>query len=143
MLKSNGARPQWLAARRALGLAAAILCVVGFPLAAAAGEANGVVGEDARIVRGRDLAEAHCAVCHAIGPSDASPTRVNENTAFRRLYERYPIEMLVEAAKTGVVSGHDEMPGFDFALEDAQALLAYIDSLAPDQPGYVRKPAAH
>ncbi len=50
--------------------------------------------------------------------------------------------MLVDAAKTGIISGHDEMPGFDFTLEDAEALLAYIDSLAPDQPGYVSKPAS-
>jgi hypothetical protein len=45
--------------------------------------------------------------------------------------------MLEEAARTGRISGHDEMPGFDFTFEDAQALLAYIDSLAPDRPSYL------
>jgi mono/diheme cytochrome c family protein len=96
-------------------------------------------GEADQSARGREIAEAHCAVCHAVGLSDASPTEVNVETAFRLLYKRYPIEMLVEAAKTGSISGHDEMPGFDFTVEEAQALLAYIDSLAPDQPGYVRR----
>lgn len=101
--------------------------------------AGGEGGDGARLVHGRELAEAHCAVCHAIGPEDASPTRINEETAFRLLYKRYPIDMLVEAAKTGIISGHDEMPGFDFTVEEAHALLAYIDSLAPDQPGYVSR----
>jgi mono/diheme cytochrome c family protein len=98
-------------------------------------------GEADQIAQGRGIAKAHCAVCHAVGLTDASPTEVNVETAFRLLYKRYPIEMLVEAAKTGSISGHDEMPGFDFTVEDAQALLAYIDSLAPDQPGYVRRKA--
>ncbi len=104
-----------------------------------AGEADGGAAEKATIARGRAIAEAHCAVCHAIGESDASPTAINVETAFRLLYKRYPIEMLVEAAKTGSISGHDEMPGFDFTVEEAQALLAYIDSLAPDRPGYVTR----
>ena len=103
----------------------------------AGASAGGEDGDGARIVRGREIAEAHCAVCHAIGLEDASPTQVNEETAFRLLHKRYPIEMLVQAAKTGVISGHDEMPGFDFTVEEAHALLAYIDSLAPGHPGYV------
>ena len=94
---------------------------------------------DARLARGRVLAEAHCSVCHAVGAVDASPTWVNSNTAFRLLHERYPIAMLVEAAKTGQISGHDEMPEFDFSLQDIDALLSYIDSLAPDRPGYADK----
>lgn len=93
--------------------------------------------EAERLERGRLLAEAHCAVCHAIGLDDESPARANDDAPFRRLHERYPIPMLVEAAKTGSISGHDEMPGFDFPPEDMSALLAYIDSLAPGTTGYV------
>jgi mono/diheme cytochrome c family protein len=111
---------------------AAFLSVLSSASGSSAGEAD-------QIAQGRGIAEVHCAVCHAVGLTDASPTEVNVETAFRLLYKRYPIEMLVEAAKTGSISGHDEMPGFDFTVEDAQALLAYIDSLAPDQPGYVRR----
>jgi mono/diheme cytochrome c family protein len=116
---------------RMLGLAAvlSVLC----------GVSGSSAGEADQTARGREIAEAHCVVCHAVGLTDASPTAVNVETAFRLLYKRYPIEMLEEAAKTGSISGHDEMPGFDFTIEEAQALLAYIDSLAPDQPGYVRR----
>lgn len=88
--------------------------------------------------RGLAIAAENCSACHAIGLDDESPTRANENTAFRQLHERYPIAMLVEAAKTGLISGHDEMPEFHFERKDAEALLAYIDSLAPDKPGYTR-----
>ncbi len=97
----------------------------------------------ATLEKGRAIAEANCSPCHAVGLTDESPTRVNANTAFRILHERYPIPMLEEAAKTGSISGHDEMPGFDYSLEDARALLAYIDSLAPDKPGYVPRPDGH
>lgn len=92
----------------------------------------------ARLERGLAIAAENCSACHAIGLDDESPTRANENTAFRQLHERYPIAMLEEAAKTGLISGHDEMPEFQFEPEDAEALLAYIDSLAPDKPGYTR-----
>ncbi len=46
--------------------------------------------------------------------------------------------MLVDALATGVVSGHDEMPMFEFTGEEARALLAYIDSLHPDKPSYLQ-----
>ncbi len=87
---------------------------------------------------GRDIAEAHCAPCHAIEKDDASPTRTNENTAFRDLYKRFPIEMLIKAAKTGSIEGHDEMPAFDFSMDEMNALLTYIDSLAPAGTGKYR-----
>jgi hypothetical protein len=54
------------------------------------------------------------------------------------LHERYPIPMLVEASESGVISGHDEMPGFYLSLSDVRALLAYIDSLGPHDRVYVR-----
>lgn len=95
-------------------------------------------GKSSQIENGRDIAEAHCAPCHAIEKDDASPTRTNENTAFRDLYKRFPIEMLVKAAKTGSIDGHDEMPAFDFSMDEINALLAYIDSLAPAGTGKYR-----
>ncbi len=109
-------------------------------MGAAAGE-NAAAGRDtAAVARGRALAEAHCGACHAIGLNDESPTRINVETSFRDLWKRFPIPMLVEAARTGSISGHDEMPGFDFPLADAQDLLLYIDSLAPGNPGYLQSP---
>lgn len=116
--------------------------VLGLALQSGSGDAwaqDAKKGEvEARIARGLAIAAENCSACHAIGLDDESPTRVNENTAFRQLHERYPIAMLEEAAQTGKISGHDEMPEFQFEPEDAKALLTYIDTLAPDQPGYMR-----
>lgn len=92
---------------------------------------------EARLERGRAIAEARCSVCHAVGLTDESPTRINVNTAFRQLSERFPIPMLEDAARTGYISGHDEMPGFQFSMEDITALLTYIDSMAPAGARYV------
>ncbi|MFZ4809056.1 MAG: c-type cytochrome [Hyphomicrobiaceae bacterium] len=85
--------------------------------------------------RGQEIA-ARCARCHAIAANDDSPTRIT--IPFRNLGRRYPIAMLVEAAKTGTIDGHDEMPMFDLGPADMKALLAYIDRLNPEVPGYAR-----
>lgn len=108
---------------------------------ALAGPVPAYAGQDPTLLlkRGAAIAEAKCSVCHAVGPSGESPARANLDTPFHRLHERYPVPMLVEAAKTGQISGHDEMPGFEFAMDEIHALLAYIDSLAPGKPGYLTK----
>jgi hypothetical protein len=46
--------------------------------------------------------------------------------------------MLIDAQKTGIISGHDEMPMFELSRADMRALLAYIDSFAPEALRYVR-----
>jgi mono/diheme cytochrome c family protein len=115
---------------------AAVIAASSYTISIAACAAPDTSQQAVQLARGRVMAEAHCSVCHAVGESDPSPSWVNSNTPFRRLYERYPIAMLEEAASTGRISGHDEMPGFEFPLEDMAALLAYIDSQAPGKPGY-------
>ena len=91
-----------------------------------------------RLARGLAIAQTHCSPCHAIGKRDPSPTRVNENTAVRDLYRRYPIAMLLRALKTGTIEGHDEMPAFDLPATAMTDLLAYIDSLGPlKAPKYI------
>lgn len=90
---------------------------------------------EAQAKRGQDIAAGRCARCHAIGRDDPSPQRIT--IPFRDLSARYPVDMLVEAAKTGSISGHDEMPGFDLGHDDVRALLTYIDSFAPPDRRYV------
>ena len=98
-----------------------------------------LAGDQQRVRRGLVIAQQACSPCHAIGRSDASPTRINVNTALRDLHRRYPIAMLVTAARTGVIAGHDEMPEFRLSPSAARDLLVYIDSLSPDDaPKYTR-----
>jgi cytochrome c len=96
------------------------------------------VAEDAasQVARGRVLAETRCGRCHATGSTGDSPHRISP--AFRTFHEDFPIPMLADAAASGVLAGHDEMPMFEFSPKDAAALLAYIDSLSPGRPTYLQ-----
>jgi cytochrome c len=87
------------------------------------------------VARGRAIAEQRCAPCHAIGRDDERPHAIV--IPFRDLPTRFPIEMLVEAKATGVISGHDEMPMFELPRPDMAALLSYIDSFAPAHLRYI------
>src|SRR4051812_11875568 len=69
--------------------------------------------------RGERLVSAHCAMCHAIGRSDASA----HHTAppLRSVLQRYPMETLQESLVEGLTSGHPDMPTFRFTESDAAA----------------------
>lgn len=90
----------------------------------------------ATLERGRLIAEARCGRCHATGLTDTPPART---PPFRTLGQDYPLDMLTEAARTGVVGGHDEMPMFRFEIDEITALLSWIDHLNPSTAGYVTK----
>lgn len=126
-------------------LAVAIALLYASPAFAGAEPATKVPAQPAtsQIAEGEAIARARCAVCHAVGVDDESPTWANANTAFRALSERFPIAMLQQAASSGLVSGHDEMPGFQFSMDEITALLAYIDSLAPHDKRYLTSPVQH
>jgi mono/diheme cytochrome c family protein len=79
--------------------------------------------------RGRTIAKARCASCHAIGPRGKSP--MAEAPPFRELPKRYPVEHLAEALAEGIVVGHPAMPQFAFDPPEIDALLSYLRSLGP------------
>jgi len=111
---------------------------VAFALMSFAGTA--MAKDQSQLARGEAIARSKCGVCHAIGKSDSSPTRINVDTSFRDLYLRFPIPMLLNAAKTGYITGHDEMPGFSLSPLEISALLLYIDSMSPEgAPRYISK----
>ena len=115
-------------------------CLFGVTLAPILFAGTAMTKEQSRQVRGEEIARSKCGFCHAIGKSDSSPTRINVDTSFRDLHRRFPITMLLKAAKTGYIAGHDEMPGFSLSLSKITALLFYIDSLSPEgAPRYIAK----
>jgi cytochrome c len=77
--------------------------------------------------RGERLVSAHCAICHAIGRSGTSPHPVAP--PFRTLFQRYPLESLVESLGEGLTSGHPDMPTFVFSPGDVGAILSYLQSI--------------
>ena len=116
-------------ARFAVSVAAAFVSFLAMPPATDA--------EDGAVLkRGHAIAALKCAHCHAIGRDDERPHAIV--IPFRDLHVRYPIEMLLDAKTSGVIGGHDEMPMFELSREDMHALLSYIDSLAPREPGYAK-----
>lgn len=106
--------------RRAAALAALAAVAV---LVAGAVEAQ----EDPRIHRGRQFAEANCAMCHAIGRFGDSPLAIAP--PFRSLSLRYPVEDLEEALAEGIVTGHPTMPQVQLDAAQIADFLAYLKTL--------------
>jgi cytochrome c len=84
--------------------------------------------EDADLVKqGEALVSKECSRCHGIGRTDAS--RHPQAPPFRTLSKRYPIESLEEALGEGIISGHPDMPEFQFDADDVGAIIAYLKSI--------------
>lgn len=101
-------------------LCAGLVC-----LAILAGGA-GAMAEEATVERGRFVAEALCARCHAVGAQDESAHA--DAPAFRTLSERYPVAHLQEALGEGIVVGHD-MPEIALDPQDVGAFIAYLEAI--------------
>jgi cytochrome c len=81
------------------------------------------------VAKGRAIIEANCARCHAIGKGDTSQHR--EAPPFRVVVTRYAPDDLAEALAEGIMSGHPDMPQFVFQPAEIEALVAYLNTLAP------------
>lgn len=81
----------------------------------------------ATLKRGEALLTKNCAGCHAVGTTGDSPRA--GTPAFRTLGTKYPIDALEEALGEGLVSGHPDMPEFQFEARDVGAIIAYLKSI--------------
>lgn len=106
---------------RQLGLCAAFA----FALSACAASAQPEAPAD--IQAGARIAEANCAVCHAIGASGRSSHP--DAPPFRSLSANYPVRHLEEAFAEGILVGHPDMPEFTLEPQQIEALLSYIESV--------------
>lgn len=94
------------------------------------GNAGPMLEESASYVAaGKALVERHCATCHAVGASGASP--LAKAPPFRTLHARHPMQSLREPLTRGIAAPHDEMPKFRLPDGDIDKVLAYVNSLAP------------
>ena len=84
-------------------------------------------GEDEAVTRGRKIAEAACAPCHAIGLTGPSPKV--EAPLFRELGRKYPVEQLEETLAEGVVVGHPGMPQVKMREDEIAAFIAYLKTI--------------
>jgi mono/diheme cytochrome c family protein len=95
-------------------------------LATAGGMAAADDGAE-ELKQGEALLRRDCASCHAVGRAGQSPHK--DAPAFRMLGQRYPIESLEEALAEGIMSGHPDMPEFEFDAADVGAIIAYLKSI--------------
>ncbi|MGD9981374.1 MAG: cytochrome c [Hyphomonadaceae bacterium] len=77
--------------------------------------------------RGARLTQSQCGECHAIGATGESPAP--EAPPFRTLSRNYRVANLQEALAEGISVGHPAMPQFEFAPEDVDAIIAYLESI--------------
>jgi cytochrome c len=87
----------------------------------------------AQLARGHALAETRCGGCHAVARIGDSPAP--EAPPFRRLSQNYRVANLEEALAEGISVGHPAMPQFQFAPDDVDALIAYLQSIQDDPHG--------
>jgi cytochrome c len=99
-----------------------VVCALLLLLAATAGNADDEVTQ-----RGRTLAEALCAGCHAIGRDGDSPHA--QAPAFHALDQRMDLDAFMDRLREGITTGHPDMPTFRFRREDARAFVRYIRSI--------------
>lgn len=100
------------------------------------------LAQDALVREGQVLVEGYCADCHAIGLAGDSPHP--EAPPFRTLHERYAVDWLSEALVEGLVTGHPDMPEFEFDPIQAASIVAYLQWLevaGPDNSS-AKPPAA-
>lgn len=85
--------------------------------------------EESMLTKGQRLAEANCAICHAISVTGSSPLAIAP--AFRDLAVSFDFADLEDAFNEGVATEHPAMPDWQMTPEQAEAIAAYIMSLAP------------
>ena len=83
----------------------------------------------AAVQRGGGFARSHCASCHAIGRTGASPRA--EAPPFSALAGRYAANDLIWELEASNAVGHYDMPAIATKPSDRQALAAYVLSLRP------------
>ena len=112
-------------------VASLLLCVLAFSLTACQTPAGAPAATPsapaaaADIARGREVAEARCASCHAIEAGLTSP--LPDAPSFATLYTRFPVDQLGERIRGGLMVDHPRMPLLvSLAPDEARGLQAYL-----------------
>jgi mono/diheme cytochrome c family protein len=96
-------------------------------------------GERTPAQEGRLIAQRECSRCHATGPAGSSPRP--DAPPLRDVLDHYSPERIEMSFREGLIIGHPDMPVFDFAPEQIEALLAYLEDIDSWQgPSGVARP---
>jgi mono/diheme cytochrome c family protein len=85
------------------------------------------IAADPGIAHGHSLAVRYCASCHAVDRADHS--RHAGAPPFRTLSRLYPVDTLAEALVEGLMTGHADMPEYQFTPESADDFIRYLESI--------------
>lgn len=107
--------------RAIIGAAMALLLV-----GCAASQADAVPTTESLSSDGRDIAEAQCAACHAVGAYGESSDPAAPH--LRSILSRYRANVLEEDLIAGIRVAHP-MPVFQFNPQGVDALIAYLQSI--------------
>jgi cytochrome c len=106
---------------------AACMVSVGLTLSLAACAGQEKAGEQAALISdGRDIADAHCAACHAVGSFGDSPSP--DAPPFRNVLARYNEASLQSDLIEGIQVAHP-MPVFQINPQGVDALIAYLRTI--------------
>lgn len=83
------------------------------------------------VERGRQLAAAACAGCHAIGPVGVSPMAAA--TPFRVIVARRSLDQLETGFAEGLVTSHPAMPDLVFRASEIDDLVAYLETVKAER----------
>ena len=106
-------------------------CATPAPPVSQPAPATANASQDTLISDGRDIAEAQCARCHAVGTYGDSP--VPAAPTFRTVLSRYRADVLEQELREGIRVAHP-MPDFQFNPQGVRALVAYLDSIQEPPP---------
>ena len=112
---------------RLFGLLAASLSLSG----AAASQPLREPTQAESVALGRSVVERNCAMCHAVGPSGASPN--SAAPAFRGLSRRLDVEALGEGLAQGILTEHPAMPEFRLSPPEVIGVIRYLRSIQEKQ----------
>jgi mono/diheme cytochrome c family protein len=76
---------------------------------------------------GQEVAKTHCAVCHNISPTGASPRA--DAPPLRLAFGLYNPGALGDDFREHIHVGHPDMPDFDFTVKETEGLLAYLNTI--------------
>ncbi len=76
---------------------------------------------------GRVIAQRECARCHAVGAFGDSPRP--DAPPLREVLDDYSPDRIELSFREGLIIGHPDMPVFDFAPQQIDALLAYLEDI--------------
>ncbi len=90
------------------------------------------IAPDPRVGRGEAIAEMACAECHAIGATDESLHP--DAPPFRLLSQSIDISALEQRFAAGNITGHPDMPNWQFEPIDIAGLVAYLENVQVNAP---------